>query len=334
MPTETTTTQSGKEAKNLIPLEKRQEIANRLAGYYKETGFSYEKIASELYGDAAIKTNVGNAISGKWAQIGDDTWRKLETGLNKYYNTGAFVWHIVDTKGNASVRKMCEDCQKFQKMAMLCGYSGNGKTETLQIYTLSNKKKGNVFMVTCKTTDTRKKFLAKILNQLGYASFKGDVGDMLVKIEEVLGKIDKPFLIIDEAGSLKESMIVMLKDLYNTLNGKIGILLAGVGYAYSTLVKLTKEERMGYPELFSRIQYKYNMPKINKSEAVQICEVNGMDNKHGAVDWLWDHCRINGNFDLRKMRGIVTTAVSEWGNAVSSQQLEDAFGINHSFNLG
>lgn len=316
----TSATQS-KDAKRELSLERKQEIAAKLTAYMNATGQSDDKVASELYATPSMKTNIFNIRTGKWDDISDAYWLKIESGLNRYYGE----WKVLETSAYNSALEMCRDCQNFQKMAILCGYSGNGKSQALKHHTFMNKK--STYFISCNTGDSKKEFLKQLLHAMGKGSFKGGCGDMLREIARLVSEVKNPLIIIDEAGSLKDTMIVMLKDLYNMANGKVGILLAGVEYTYSTLVKMTKDEKMGYPELFSRIQYKYTMPKVSKREVIDICVTNGMTDTMAAT-WVYERC----GGDLRKVRGIVTTALSKHGSEVSATQLNEAFG-SHTFNF-
>ncbi|WP_374293176.1 AAA family ATPase [Paenirhodobacter enshiensis] len=101
-------------------------------------------------------------------------------------------------------------------LACFFGPSGYGKT----MAATWNAQQTRAYWVEMKSTWSRRKFPEMILKSMGITP-RGNIGDMVEQIGEQLGKSRRP-LLIDEADLIaKDSMIGIVRDIYETSQGSV-----------------------------------------------------------------------------------------------------------------
>lgn len=171
-----------------------------------------------------------------------------------------------------SVFRQCEMTQEHKLMTGLTADTGMGKTTSLRAFSTHD----NVFMVTVGKTMNAKGLFLKILDTLG-ASFDGNIHEVMLRIAEELNSLENPLLIIDEAGKLNHVMTLYLHDLREYTKENCGILLAGMPYFKTRLVKMAEKQKEGCSEFLRRINIWHELEGLNRKEVEYICRSNGIE---------------------------------------------------------
>lgn len=179
---------------------------------------------------------------------------------------------LYQTNDFRSVFNQCEITRTHKLMTGLIADTGMGKTTTLKAYTNHD----NVFLVTVDKTMNAKGLFLKILDTLGI-SFDGNIHDVMLKIAAELNSLENPLLIIDEAGKLNHVMMLYMHDLREYTKDNCGILLAGMPYFKSRLIKFSDKQKEGCSEFLRRINIWHELEGLNRKEIDYICEQEGIE---------------------------------------------------------
>lgn len=179
---------------------------------------------------------------------------------------------LYNTKDLQSVLDQCEMTRKHKLMTGLTADTGMGKTTSLKAY--ASQK--NVFMVTADKTMNAKRLFLKIGSVLG-VGFDGNIHDVMLKIAARLNELDEPLLIIDEAGKLNHVMMLYLHDLREYTKDNCGILLAGMPYFKTRLVKFSEKQKEGCSEFLRRINVWHELTGLSRKETEFICRSEGIE---------------------------------------------------------
>ena len=247
-------------------LELLQEVKKLLNEQTMAKGMSKNKLATYLKVSSATLSNIEN-----------EQYNKLsKTMLLKIYRGLAYKkWKIVRTANFNTVQNICDDARVKNSIVAVMGDTGVGKTIGLTAYYKSNPY---TYMVTCKISMNAKEFFGAILESMGI-SFTGTKYKMISRIADELNAQDAPLLIIDEASKLNEKALMLLHDLWDSIDNSSGIVLAGVGYFKTNLVKAVQKNKTGMPEFNSRISQWRFLNKPTKRELRKMCEVNGLEDE-------------------------------------------------------
>jgi DNA transposition AAA+ family ATPase len=183
-------------------------------------------------------------------------------------------WRIIQTNNFLKIQKSCNDARRFKLITGVIGYAGAGKTTALKHFYKNNK---NTYMITCKRSMRPKQLFEEILQALG-VRFNGTIYEVIKKISKELNQKRNPLLIIDEASKLSPIILMYLQDLIDSIHNA-GIVLAGVEYFYSNLLKAVEKQKIGMPEFFRRINFWLELSLPTKKEITTICIANGIEDQ-------------------------------------------------------
>lgn len=178
---------------------------------------------------------------------------------------------LYNTKDLESVFKQCEKTRKHKLMTGLTADTGMGKTTSLKMYS----RQENVFLVTVDKTMNAKGLLQRILEAMNI-KFYDDAHSVMRKIANELNSRNNPLLIIDEAGKLNHVMMLYLHDIREYTKENCGILLAGMPYFKSRLVKFSQKQKEGCSEFLRRINIWHELTGLSKKEIEYICQSEGI----------------------------------------------------------
>ena len=183
---------------------------------------------------------------------------------------------LYQTSDLLSVFRQCEMTQQYCLMTGLIADTGMGKTTSLEAYSTRE----NVFMITVGKTMNAKRLFLRILDVLG-EHFDGNTHDIMLRIADTLNRLKSPLLIIDEAGKLNHVMMLYLHDLREYTKENCGILLAGMPYFKTRLIKMAEKQKEGCSEFLRRINVWHELEGLSRKETEYICRENGIE---GRID--------------------------------------------------
>ncbi len=221
-----------------------------------------------------LKGEIDNVVSdGKLINIA----RKLQIELSDEvrWNTAKtpvfnFIWHQL------------ENVQQNGLSALLCDIADIGKTYTAKIYVRNHK---NAVYIDCSQVKTKQRLVRKIASEFGLDSH-GRYADVYEDLIFYLKSIEKPLIVLDEAGDLTYDAFLELKALWNATEHSVGWYMMGADGLKAKINRNLGLKKVGYAELFSRFGSKFQkvspegdaLEDFKKEQIATIAQVNGYNN--------------------------------------------------------
>lgn len=203
------------------------------------------------------KSDISNLKQGKWLDkphlIGERKWVRIACIVG-YEKREVMRWHTAPTEVFEFITAQLTDIQAFSMASILVDAPGIGKTHAAKEYVKNNP---NAFYINCSLTPTKHAFMRAFCQLVGVE----DVGSLHAQWEEALytiAQLDKPVMVIDEAGDLENRSILLLKRMYNELEGRCGLYLIGSDGLRNKIQRGIRHMVQGYTEFFSRFGNKYS----------------------------------------------------------------------------
>lgn len=247
-------------------LPQKETIRNAVNTYCTIKGLSKNELATQAGISGATLSKIENR---KWDDIDEKLWRKL---WNKVGDVNTIS--LVKTTDYASCFEACKSAQDNRFMIGLIADTGMGKTTALNAYSYRR----NVFYVVYDKSMAPKHFFLSLLREMGIA-FEGNINEMINRIADELNIISSPLLIIDEAGKLTHTMILYLHVLRDKTAKNCGVVLAGMPYFKTNLLKFSNKQKEGFAEFFRRINVWQELKGLSRKEIDFICKHNGIDDE-------------------------------------------------------
>ncbi|MEO6456541.1 MAG: AAA family ATPase [Ginsengibacter sp.] len=244
-------------------LPQKEDIRLAINNYCQLKGISKNELATQSGVSSATLSKIEHQ---KWEDIDDKLWRKIWNKVNE--NTTP---DIIETKAFIECKRACEAARKNHFMIGLVADTGIGKTTALTSYSLRK----NVFYVPYDKTMKPKQFFAALIREMGIA-FEGSINAMVNRIADELNVLTNPLLIIDEAGKIPHTMILFLHVLRDKTIKNCGIVLGGMPYFKSNLIKFSNKEKEGYAEFLRRINMWQTLEGLSRAEINFICQEHGI----------------------------------------------------------
>lgn len=273
--------------------ENKNKTRERLARYVQRYP-SQNMAAVSLKGISAA--TVSNILSGKWKNISEDMWQRLESQLIK--NEG---WQIFSTAAYRDMTFFLADAQDQSSVMWVAAQAGIGKSTAAASYAALNR---NVYRLTCATDMTKSDFVHELAAQIGVRTAGMSVREAFQEILRHVVTLEKPLLIFDEADKLADSVMYYFISIYNALEDRCGIVFLSTSYIKKRIRNGVAKDKKGYDEIESRICRRYvDLTPVSSSEIEQICLVNGLTDPE-AVKRVKGEARECGN-DLRRVKRSV-----------------------------
>lgn len=274
--------------------EQKTIISNelyRLAGDGKKKKDTQHKFTQV---ELSVKLGVSNAtvsnmIAGKWGNISEAMWRKVQNVLKLDTD-----WYIAETNNYKLLTELLKSMQEQSLTAAVSYDAGVGKSQTYIEYERYND---NVIYVECKNYWQTKSYIKALLNACGLKA-EGTKEEMIETFVEYVMGLDKPLIIIDQMDKLKEGAFDLFMDLYNDLFRCCGFLISGVPALEKRIKRGARIDKIGYREVLSRINNSFiRLTPIDLNDVREVCVMNGLDDE-GEIDRIYALC----NGDLRFVR--------------------------------
>lgn len=278
---------------------KKTDIRNRLAKYCQRYP-SNNMASASLKGISAA--TISNILNGKWNQISDEMWRRLESQLVR--NEG---WQIFSTRAYQDVTLYLDYCQEHSSVMWVAAPAGIGKSTAASSYTALHR---NVYRLTCSPDMTRSDFVHELAGQIGVRTNGMTLRESFQEILRILVTLERPLLVFDEADKLADSVMYYFISIYNALEGRCGIVFMSTAAIKKRISNGVLRDKKGYDEIESRICRRYiDLTPVSAAEIEQICLLNNLQDP-AAIKRVKDDVRAFGN-DLRRVKQSVTREVSQ-----------------------
>ena len=286
-------------------------LADALQAYMTDKDVSLQQIDKESgigYG------TLSNIKQKKWHLVSETMLRRLTAFLKLDH------WKLLSTTNYEIIQEMLEEAQEFSRCFGIVGHTGYGKTAALIHY---SSRTNNATYMLADMLMTRNAFFTAIQKSLGISSGAGGT-EMLNAIVDKLNSLDKPLLVIDDAGKLSDTNLRLIQLIYDRTERRCGIILAGTLYLKERLENGVKRGYMGYEELYRRIGYWQTLFGPTKEEKLEFLEQHGITCMKEVSSHILNTCHNYG-----ALRENITTALRLKDKKQLSAQALAGGGIVH-----
>lgn len=252
---------------------------------------SQNKFAAKIGVSAAQLTNLAK---NNWASLSNEMWSKLADGCG--YKSED--WNVVRTANVVAITALMNEAKQYGETYAFLAPQGSSKTETIKMYARSNN---NVAVVTCEEHWTKREFLRRLYQALGYTNESYSIAEYMDAIENVCRDTEQPLIVLDELDKLKDTMLLFFVSLYNRLHGKCGIFICCTPFLKVYVEKGIRKNKRGFAEFFSRTGGKFIIGSApGAADIAAICNANGVTDQNEVDKILTDSTN-----DLRRVVRLV-----------------------------
>jgi DNA transposition AAA+ family ATPase len=229
-------------------------------------------------------------LNDKWELISSDMWRKVAAWVGHTTKS----WKIRETKNLLTIQNLCKDAQQNSRFLAVIGATGYGKTTPLKLYAAQTQ---NAFYNLCTVVMGQKSFLTTLQQSIGIDAD----GSVEMRIRTIINKLkvlENPVIILDDAGKLKDACYRLLQIIYDELEGRCGIVIAGVPYLKNYIFKMAAKDKQGFRELKRRIGFWQELAGPSGALIRTICADYGITDTD-ALKYVERNCQNLGS--LREM---------------------------------
>jgi len=194
------------------------------------------------------------------------------------YNELPYSWKFVQTNSYIKIYKTLQTTQELGQIRAIIGASGYGKSSALKIFEKRNSKT-TLYMELDKTYRA-KDIYVEILRFLDEGQYGYNIPTRFLaqKVSYLLEKRkDKLLIIFDDAGRFTPSMMEYFQAIYDRNEGRVGIVLSGTSKFKNDFEGWVKSEKLGIPELSTRISTWVNIEPPSLNEKINILKENGIE---------------------------------------------------------
>lgn len=202
-------------------------------------------ISASVY-NSLKKGQTDKALSdANWVNIA----RRLDVNLRD-----SIEWKGARTETFEYITTQLEVCQDRSLSVILCDLPNIGKTFTARWYVNEHR---NAVYVDCSQVKTKRAMVRKIANEFGLDG-AGKYQDVYEDLVYYLRSMERPLVVLDEAGDLQYEAFLELKALWNATEMCCGWYMMGADGLAAKINRNVEGKKVGYAEIFSRYGGKYS----------------------------------------------------------------------------
>lgn len=241
-------------------IPEKTEIQNAIQSFCDSKVISREDLALQ---SGVSTATISHMMAGKWQSISDRQWLKIYN----YVRPAVDSSQLFNTADYVAIKNQCKAAKSDHYMTALIAAEGMGKTTALKALARNE----NVFYVYIEFGMSARYFFLELGRVLGY-QLTGNVSQMKAKVCDILNQLVSPLLLIDEAGKISQSVLMHIHALHDRTKGNIGIVLAGMPYFRTNLIKMSKGEKQGIGEFYDRIDTWQELTGLSAKEVEAIAK--------------------------------------------------------------
>ncbi len=178
--------------------------------------------------------------------LSDTSWLLIanELGVQLHANT----WKVARTEIYTEIEDNLNFCQQYSKSMILVDDCGIGKTFCSKHIV---RQLRNAFYVDCSQAKTKQLFMRLLAKTIGVES-TGKYADVKTALKTYLMVLDKPLVVLDEAGDLDYPAFLELKEMWNATQGHCGWYMIGADGLRAKIERGINYKKVGYAEIFDR----------------------------------------------------------------------------------
>lgn len=272
--------------------ETQIQIKESIEQYLADKQLSQNKLAAEI-GINPATLSVMRKGGKPGHNVSDEMWRKVDAHVNP---TGSSV-RAINTRNLKAITDLCDDARHNTRMLGISDFTGAGKTFALERVS----RQPNTYYVLTTCLMTQKSFLMKVARSMGLR-IHGTKEQVLEAIVEQLNADNAPLLILDDFGKVRDNVYRMLQLIYDSTQGRCGIVVAGVENLKRYIHRCRDRSKMGFAEMSRRIEYWLPLHRPSRKEVTMIARLHGIEDKR-AHDYL-----NNRTKDFGTLNALITNA--------------------------
>jgi Uncharacterized ATPase, putative transposase len=257
-----------KHTRKMINEELKEKIIAEAKQARERFSGSDSKFAVSLGIAAAQYSRIKNGDTER--VLSQSNWISLARRLNVSLQN-APCWKTVATPVYEFITTQLAWCQKVGMSCLLCDESDIGKTYAAQAYTKGNK---NVVYVDCSQVKSKQKMIRYIAKEFG-VGHGGKYADVYSDLVFYVKTLEKPLVILDEAGDLQYDAFLEIKALWNATEGACGYYMMGADGLKEKIHRAINNKKVGFAEIFSRFGKKYvKVLPLGNSESQKLLQLS------------------------------------------------------------
>jgi hypothetical protein len=162
-------------------------------------------------------------------------------------------WNVARTSVYTQIEDSLQFCKEYIKSMILVDDCGIGKTFCARHIIRSMK---NAFYLDCSQCKTKQQFIRQLARNIGVDN-KGRYVDVKANLKYYINLLEKPVIVLDEAGDLDYNAFLELKELWNGTDGSCGWYMIGADGLRNKIKRGIENKKVGYAEIFSRFSDEY-----------------------------------------------------------------------------
>ncbi|HLN56118.1 MAG TPA: ATP-binding protein [Bacteroidales bacterium] len=264
----------------MISIEKKNQIVDAAIERRKNSGITSDSkfavtlgISASQYSRIVKREYDGVLSDANWIHVA----RKLGVELSS-----SPKWVTASTPAYQYIAAQLQYCQELSTGGIFCDKAAIGKTYTARCYIREHK---HAIYIDCSQVKSKRMLLKQIAKEFGITPI-GLYREIYEDLVYYLRSIEKPLVILDEAGDLSYEAFLELKALYNATDGFCGWYMMGADGLRKKFEKNRERYKVGYQEIFSRYGSRYNKVTpdgkeasrtFEQQQAILIAKANGAD---------------------------------------------------------
>lgn len=271
------------------------------------------KFAKKYGINGSVYSTIKNTTQGNYdGLLREAQWLNLARELDIPLNERK--WNVAKTDVFLMIEQDIVNCKVHAKSFMLCDDCGIGKTFTAKYL---SRTLPNCFYVDARQSPSKTEFIRALAKVLGVED-QDKLVNIRSNIKYALKMIPNPVVIVDEAGALEDRAAMLLIELWNATERACGWYLMGADGLRAKVERNMKNKKVGWAELFSRFNEKYNTvvpkEKVERQEFYEklisdVLKVN-MTNKKN-LNKIVRKCLVNDSGRISGLRRAETLVVLE-----------------------
>lgn len=234
----------------MVTSELKVKIVDAIKGLQKNFAGNDTQYALSLGINKSILNRIKKGDHEK--VLSDAKWTSLARRVGVSL-TNTPMWQKAETPVFQFISAQLEKCQEKSICSLLCDMSDIGKTFTADYYAKTHK---NAVYVDCGQVKSKQKFIRYIAKEFGVDN-TGKYSDVYEDLVYYLKTLDRPIIILDEAGDLQYEAFLELKALYNATEYQCAFYMMGADGLHAKMERAIDNKKVGYAEIFSRFGKKY-----------------------------------------------------------------------------
>lgn len=226
--------------------------------------------------------------------LADNVW--LTLGRHFDVSIREVNWKIARTKVYEEIEDNLKTCKDASLSMILVDECGIGKTFCARHIA---KRMKDTFYVDCSQAKTKQQFVRLIAKTVGVDP-NGKYVDVKANLKYFISCMDRPLIILDEAGDLEYSALLELKELWNATEQRCGWYMMGADGLKAKIKKGVERHKVGYAELFSRFS----------DEFIKLVPTAKQDKQYYYMQLIGDVASVNVQ-DATQVNRLVKKCLSE-----------------------